>query len=254
MDALTLGFLMAFFAGLSTAIGAAIVFLLKELKPAYLAFSLAFSTGVMMTVSFLELMPESILIVGHAHSLVFFFTGSLIALIIDYFVPHEYIMECVSGDCKHDSRLLKTGVFVALGLAIHNFPEGFAVMAGSLQSLELGIVVAIAIAMHNIPEGIAVAMPVFFSTGKKRKAFLVSFLSGMAEPVGAILAAFVLLPFLSPLVIGGSLALVSGFMVYICVDELLPTTMHYAKQNTHLMTSGFLVGSIVMGATLVMLS
>ena len=254
MDAIATGLLLALFAGLSTTIGSAIVFLIKKPKNNYLAFSLAFSTGVMITVSFIELLPVGIDKIGYANALAIFFGGAFLIFLIDYLVPHEYIMEKVSNAKGRSSKLLKTGLFAALGLAIHNFPEGFAVFAGSLQSIELGVVLAIAIAIHNIPEGIAVSIPVYFATKNKRKAFMISFFSGVAEPIGALIGALILLPFLSAELIGGSLAFVAGIMVYICIDELLPTAVIYAKGNSHLMTFGFLLGSIVMGATLALLA
>lgn len=252
MDPIVVGLLLALFAGLSTTIGSAIVFVIKEVKESYLAFSLAFSVGVMITVSFIELLPSGIEIIGFTNALIAFFVGSIFIALIDYFVPHEYIMEKVSKSNRHP-LVLKTGLFAAFGLAIHNFPEGFAVFAGSLQSLELGIILAIAIAIHNIPEGIAVSIPVYFATKSKSKAFMISFFSGLAEPIGALIGALILLPFLSPHLIGVSLAFVAGTMVYICVDELIPTAVKYSKGNSHLMTFGYLFGSLVMGVTLVML-
>ncbi|MBN1941412.1 MAG: zinc transporter ZupT [Candidatus Diapherotrites archaeon] len=254
MNAVFLGLILATFAGLSTVIGGFVVFFIKELKPKYLSFSLAFSTGVMITISFIELLPAGIETIGYAHALIGFFGGATIAFLIDYSVPHEYIMEKAVKCKTKNTALIKLCSFTAIGIAIHNFPEGFAVLAGNLQSLKLGLITSIAIAMHNIPEGVAVAIPMFFATKKKRKALWASFLSGLAEPIGALIGALILLPFLSAELVGASLAIVAGIMVYICIDELLPTAMHYAKNNTHLMTFGFLLGSAVMGATLVILA
>ncbi|PIN98371.1 MAG: zinc transporter ZupT [Candidatus Diapherotrites archaeon CG10_big_fil_rev_8_21_14_0_10_31_34] len=254
MNVILTGLILALFAGLSTTIGSAVVFFIKEMKTSYLAFSLAFSTGVMITISFIEMLPKGIEAIGYEKAIIMFFGGAGIIFLVDYFIPHEYILEKVSNVKKQDAKLLKTGLFVGLGLAIHNFPEGFAVFAGNLHSAETGIIMAIAIAIHNIPEGIAVSIPVYFATKKKRKAFFVSFLSGMAEPLGAIIAALILLPFLSDSVIGASLAFVAGIMVFICFDELLPTAKKYCNGNSHLMIFGLLIGSLVMGATLVILN
>jgi len=253
MDSVFLGLIMATIAGLSTVIGSAVVFFIKEMKESYLAFSLSFSTGIMVTVSFIELIPKGTELIGFEKTLIAFFVGAIFVFLIDFFVPHEYIMEKVSKTEQKNKGLMKTGLFVALGLAIHNFPEGFSVLAGNLESIELGLVMTVAIAIHNIPEGIAVSIPVYFATKKKRKAFFISFLSGLAEPLGALIGAVILLPFLSAGVIGASLAFVAGIMVFICFDELLPTAMNYCKGNSNLMTFGFLLGSMVMGITLIML-
>jgi len=253
MDVILTGLLLSLFAGLSTAIGGMLVFLIKDFKKCYLAFSLAFATGVMITVSFIELLPTGIDAIGYTNALIAFFIGAAAAFLIDYFVPHNYIMENVSKGKDFNPQLFRVGLLVALGIAIHNFPEGFAVFAGNLNSLGLGIVIAVAIAIHNIPEGFAVSMPVYYATKNKRKAFFISFLSGIAEPVGAIIAALVLLPFLSAQLVGASLAFVAGIMVYICIDELLPTAYACAEGKPHTMTFAFLLGSLVMGITLILL-
>lgn len=253
MDAILTGLLLSLFAGLSTAMGGVLVFLIKDFKRCYLAFSLAFATGVMITISFVELLPTGMESFGYTGALAVFFVGAAVAFFIDYLVPHNYIMEKVSNDKDFNPQLFRVGLFVALGIAIHNFPEGFAVFAGNLASFKLGIVVAIALAIHNIPEGFAVSMPVYYATKNKRKAFLISLLSGLAEPVGAIIAALVLLPFLSAQLIGASLAFVAGVMVYICIDELLPTAYACAEGRQHNMTFAFLLGSAVMGLTLIFL-
>jgi len=253
MDVILTGLLLSLFAGLSTVIGSALIFLIRDFKKCYLAFSLAFATGVMITISFIELLPKGIESIGYTNALVAFFVGAIAAFLIDYFVPHTYEMEEFSNRKDFDPKLFRVGLLVALGIAIHNFPEGFAVFAGNLNSLELGAVIAIAIAIHNIPEGFAVSMPVYYATKNKRKAFFISFLSGIAEPVGAIIAALVLLPFLSAQLVGASLAFVAGIMVYICIDELLPTAYACAEGKPHTMTFAFLLGSLVMGITLILL-
>ncbi|HLD59015.1 MAG TPA: zinc transporter ZupT [archaeon] len=247
------GLFLSLLAGLATVIGGLIVFFIKKPKDAYLAFALAFSTGVMLTVSFLELLPAGILSVGYTYGLIVFFAGAAFAFLIDYVVPHRFIMEDATGNKDFDPKLFRVGMFVALGMAIHNFPEGFAVFAGSLQSIGLGITIAVAIAIHNIPEGIAVAIPVYYATKKKAKALFISFLSGITEPIGALIGALILLPFLSAQVIGASLALVAGIMVYICIDELMPAAFACARGKAHLMTFAFLLGSIVMGTALILI-
>jgi ZIP family zinc transporter len=253
MDAITTGMLFSLLAGLSTAVGGLTVFFIKKFRKSYLGFSLAFSTGVMITISFVEMLPEAMSTFGYVNALIAFFAGAAIAFLIDFIVPHSYIMEKFSNGSNFNPRLFRVGLLVALGLAIHNFPEGFAVFAGNLHSIGLGIIITVAIALHNIPEGISVAMPVYYATKNRKKAFFISFLSGISEPVGALIAALVLLPFLSPMLIGASLALVAGIMIYICVDELLPTAYSCANKKSHMMTFAFLLGSIVMGISLILL-
>jgi len=154
-------------------------------------------------------------------------------------------------DAALKSRLLKAGLFVALGLGIHNFPEGMATFATSLSDPQLGIAIAVAIAFHNIPEGLAVSAPVYAATGSRGKAFWWSFLSGVAEPVGALLAAAVLMPFLNEAILGGLLSVVAGIMVFISIDELLPVSRAYGEE--HLSIVGIVGGMVVMAASLWML-
>jgi ZIP family zinc transporter len=140
---------------------------------------------------------------------------------------------------------------VALGLAIHNFPEGMASFATALSDPQLGIAIAIAIAIHNIPEGLAVSAPVYVATGSRSKAFWWSFLSGVAEPLGALLAAIVLLPFLNDVVLGVLLSAVAGIMVFISIDELLPVSRAFGEE--HLSIVGVVAGMVVMSLSLWML-
>jgi len=172
--------------------------------------------------------------------------------LIDAAIPHDYMAEHISAEEeKRNINLARTGLFVALGIGIHNFPEGLATFAGTLQSLNLGIAIAVAIAIHNIPEGIAVSVPVYAATGSRRKAFLWSFLSGVAEPVGAGIAALFLMPFLNPALLGVILAAVAGIMVFISIDELVPVSRSYGEE--HLSIIGVVIGMIVMTASLWMM-
>jgi ZIP family zinc transporter len=145
-------------------------------------------------------------------------------------------------------RLKKTGMMVALSIGIHNFPEGIATFTSALNSLEIALPITAAIAIHNIPEGIAVSVPIYQATGDKKKAFTLSFLSGMAEPVGALFGFLILLPFWTPAINGFILAAVSGIMVFISVDELLPSAQKYGEH--HLSISGMVAGMAVMALSL----
>jgi ZIP family zinc transporter len=183
---------------------------------------------------------------GPAH--LAFFAGMLGMFLIDFLIPHEYMAERHRAEGSRQEGLLKTGLLVALGIGIHNFPEGMATFTGALQDVSLGVAIAGAIALHNIPEGLAVAAPVYAATGSRSKAFLWSFLSGVAEPAGAAVAALVLMPFLSEAVLGLMLAAVAGIMVFISLDELLPVARSFGQE--HLSIVGVGLGMAVMAASL----
>jgi zinc transporter, ZIP family len=148
-------------------------------------------------------------------------------------------------------KLMRMGLFTALAIAIHNFPEGLATFIAALTDLSLGIPIAIAIAIHNIPEGIAVSVPIYYATGSRRRAFKYSFLSGLAEPVGALIGWLILMPYLTDTVFGIVFAGVAGIMVFISFDELLPAAREYGEH--HLSVYGLIAGMAVMGISLVLL-
>ena len=171
-------------AGLSTTIGSLMGIFVRKPGPRFMALTLGFSGGVMILVSFVELLAGGIEAVGFGLAHVGFFGGMLVMFVIDFMIPHEYMAEHHHTEGGEQDALLKTGLLVALGIGIHNFPEGMATFAGTLQDVRLGVAIAVAIAIHNIPEGLAVSAPVYAATGSRSKAFLWSFLSGVAEPVG----------------------------------------------------------------------
>ena len=255
---------LTLFAGLSTGIGSALAFFTKQTNTKFLSVALGFSAGVMIYVSFVEIFfkakeslveaigyyPGTWVTVGS------FFGGILLIAIIDKFIPsaenpHEIKkVEDAEKGPKKDKRLMRMGVFTALAIAIHNFPEGLATFIAALTDPGLGIAIAVAIAIHNIPEGIAVSVPIYYATGNKRKAFAYSFLSGLAEPVGALVGYFILLPFLSELTFGILFAGVAGIMVFISIDELLPAAREYGEH--HLSIYGLIGGMAVMAVSLLM--
>ncbi len=156
------------------------------------------------------------------------------------------------GNIPFDAHNLhRMGIFAALAITIHNFPEGLATFIAALQEPALGVAIAIAIALHNIPEGIAVSIPIYYATGSKKKAFLYSFLSGLAEPIGAIVGFLILMPFLSDTLFGVIFAMVGGIMVYISFDELLPAAQKYGE--LHLSIYGLIAGMAVMAVSLLYL-
>lgn len=233
-------------AGLSTTIGSVIALFYKKPSPAYMTLTLGFSAGVMIFVSFVELLQSGIESLGFFWGNLAFFAGIILMAIIDITVSHTYELE--SGASSEKSKTEKMALLVALGIMIHNFPEGMATFAGTLKDTSVGFSLMFAIAIHNIPEGIAVSTPVFAASGSSKKAFLWSFLSGASEPVGAIIAALILSPFLNDAVLGFMLSLVAGFMVFISFDELLPATHSYGKE--HLAIAGIIGGMAVMAFSL----
>jgi len=243
-------------AGLSTGIGSAIAYFIRRPKIVYLSFSLGLSAGVMIYVSFVELLPGATEIVGEWLGVLFFFIGIGFIAIVDLLVPEPENPHNLEGLDEprgpHEEReLMRTGVMTALAIGIHNFPEGLATFASALSDVRLGVFIAIAIAIHNIPEGIAVSVPIYYATSNKNKAFLYSFLSGVSEPVGALLGFLVLMPFLTPVVLAGTLAFVAGVMIYISLDELLPMAHRYG--HGHLVIGGIVLGMLVMAVSLIML-
>jgi len=257
------------FAGLSTGIGGLIVLLFRKTNAKILSVALGFSAGVMIYVSFVEIFFQSRHLLmtslgeekGGIVNTAAFFAGILLIAVIDKLVPeyenpHEaHKIEELEENQDHcglkgNKRLLRTGIFTALVLAIHNFPEGMATFIATIQQPSLGISIAVAVAIHNIPEGISVAIPVHCATGNRRKAFAYSLLSGLAEPLGAILTYFLLLPYLNDVIFGVLFAAVAGIMVFISLDELLPTAREYGEH--HLSIYGLISGMIVMSASLLL--
>lgn len=244
---------LSFLAGAATSVGALLSFFVKKDNFSVLAVGLGFSAGVMLYVSFMEILPQAGISLNEVFGadkgpwfvIATFFIGIIIAGAIDTFLPDHHLEEA-SLDKKN--KLKRLGLFTALALAIHNFPEGLATFMAAMQSPALGISIAVAVAVHNIPEGIAVALPVYHSTGSKSKAFWYSTLSGMAEPVGALLGFFLLRAVLHQAAFGILFAGIAGIMVYIALDELLPTAHEYG--NSHQVIWGVVGGMMIMAVSL----
>jgi ZIP family zinc transporter len=264
---LLLAFGLSMFAGLSTGIGSAMAFFTSRTSTKFLSVSLGLSAGVMIYVSFVELFPEAIHSLSGEYgenkakwiTVAGFFGGILLIGIIDKLIPsmdnpHEMrrVEEIdTEKNSKGKSKLMRVGVFTALAIAIHNFPEGMASFTATLIDPSLGIAIAVAVAIHNIPEGIAVSIPVFYATGNKKKAFWLSFLSGLAEPVGALAVWFILMPFLSESLMGIIFSVIAGIMVFISLDELLPAAEEYGEH--HLSIYGLIAGMAIMAFSLLIL-
>ena len=263
---LAVAFGLTLFAGLSTGIGSALAFFTKRTNKKLLSFALGFSGGVMLYVSFIEMFFEarkSLVgyigeIGGNWLTVISFFMGILLAALIDKLVPSfENPHEIHKVEDMDDpvlaatyKKLYRMGLFTSLAIAIHNFPEGLVTFASALVDIKLGISIAIAVAIHNIPEGIAVSIPIYFATGNRKKAFVYSFLSGLAEPVGAVIGYLILFPFFNDMVFGILFASVAGIMVFISLDELLPASREYGEH--HMSMYGLIAGMIVMAVSLLL--
>ncbi len=257
---------LTLFAGLATGVGSAIAFFARKTNTRFLSVALGFSAGVMIYVSMIEIFlkaRDSLAATygdtrGYWYTTIAFFTGMAFIGIIDRLVPsfenpHEpRKIEEMDEDpeASKKSALLRMGLFSALAIAIHNFPEGLATFTGALKDPALGISIAVAIAIHNIPEGIAVSVPLYYATGSKKRAFGLSFLSGLAEPVGALIGYFLLLRYMNDAVFGLLFAGVAGIMVFISLDELLPTAEKYGEH--HLAIYGLIAGMAVMALSLLL--
>ncbi|ECP9257207.1 zinc transporter ZupT [Campylobacter jejuni] len=281
-EQISIAMLLTLFAGFSTAIGSIIAFFSRKDDLRVLSLGLGFSAGVMIYISFMEILPTALKdFKNHYDShwaellgLACFFGGILISLLIDKLIPEDVnphepkedlseLKICPlpqkgqnppkfhPGEKLHQintKALKRTGIFTALAIAIHNFPEGFATFISSLDNLTLGIAIAIAVAIHNIPEGLAVSLPIYHATGDKKKAFIYSALSGFAEPLGAFVGALILLPFIGDLTLAISFAVIAGIMVFISLDELLPAAKTYDKAHDSLY--GLIAGMAIMALSL----
>lgn len=251
-------------AGLATGIGSTIAFFGKRSRPTFLATTLGFSGGVMIYIAFVEMFPAgNALLVGALGetqgrwvNVAAFFGGILLITVIDVMVPsyenpHDAaLLEDVEVPGARGSELKRLGLFTALAVGIHNFPEGISTFFAALSDPAVGISMAIAVALHNIPEGISISVPVLYATGSKRKAFIFSFLSGMSEPVGALLGWLVLRPFLSDTLLGIVFAAVAGVMVFISLDQMIPNAKRYGEGHESLY--GLIAGMAVMATTLLL--
>jgi ZIP family zinc transporter len=256
---------LTIFAGLSTGIGSIIGFMSKEFNPKFLSGALGFSAGVMIYVSLVEIFvkaKDSLSAsfgnrMGNYITVIGFFAGIAIIALIDRLIPaaenpHEIsnIKEGEVQDEIKERKLMRMGLFSALAIAIHNFPEGLATFMGALADPALGVSIAVAIAIHNIPEGLAVSAPIYYATKNRKRAFFLSLLSGISEPIGALLGYFVLRSVFGDATFGAIFASVAGIMVYISLDELLPTAEEYGEH--HIAILGVIAGMLVMAISLLL--
>lgn len=253
-EAILTALLMTLIAGLSTGIGSLMAFFTKVTNTRFLSGALGLSAGVMVYVSFVELLPDAIHSMEHYASekmamfyvLLSFFGGMGLIALIDFLVPEdENPHEIHNINSGANGKLKRTGMMLALTIGIHNFPEGIATFVSGLESLDIALPIVVAVAIHNIPEGIAVSVPIYHSTRSRKKALWFSIASGFAEPLGALFALAFLMPIWTPAVNAVCLAAVAGIMVFISFDELLPSSEEYGHH--HFAIGGVILGMALMG-------
>ncbi len=257
MDNSLFALMLSVLAGAATCVGSAAALFARRQNTKFLAASLGFSAGVMLYVSMVEIFSKAKIylcaavgdIAGYWITVAGFFAGTALIFLIDYFLPSaDGDIGC--GSKSRSASLKRIGVMTALAMAIHNFPEGLATFTSALKDPHLGVAIAVAIAIHNIPEGIATSAPIYFSTGSRKKAFGVSVLSGLTEPVGALLGYLILRPFFTDAVFGALFSTVAGIMVFIALEELLPMAKEVEKSKTAII--GAVSGMAVMAVSLVL--
>ena len=246
--------LITFLAGLATAIGSVVAFILKRDNLKALSVGLGFSAGVMIFLSFTDIIPSAGEMLkenfpNNHEWIVYggFIIGILIAILIDMFIPdHIPEQDLLNPDKVVDAehRIKRAGLLTAVAICVHNFPEGMATFISSYEDPSLGLYITLAIMLHNIPEGISIAIPIYSSTNSKLKAFKYTFLSALAEPLGAIITFLFLQPFINELLLGIVFAIVCGVMIYIAFNELIPNAINLGFQNIYLFS--ILLGIIVM--------
>ena len=282
---LLFAFGITLFAGLATGIGGLIAFFARRTKTTFLAFSLGFSAGVMVFISFTEILTEAGRMMQLAYdqttaawlTFISFVGGIGLSAVLDKVLPsegnphelkrveqmHPETRDPDKPECQgrrlqsrvrhgvRDQKLMRLGIFTAIAIGVHNFPEGIATFMSAMSDITVGVSIAVAVAIHNIPEGIAVSVPVYYATGSRRKALAWSVLSGFSEPIGALAGYFILTLFNSDVSLGFVFASVAGIMVYIAFDELLPAAHKYGKH--HVAIYGLISGMIAIGVSLILL-
>ncbi len=254
--------ILTLLAGLATGLGGLSIYFTKKYSGKFLAVSLGFSAGVMLFISLVELLNESTASLsllygngyGKAYGYISFFAGIALIAIIDRLIPEKenpHELNFVNGAEKDKGSLTKIGLVSALAIAVHNFPEGIATFATAMDNTGNGAGIAIAIALHNIPEGIAIAVPIYFATGRKFHALILSLMSGLAEPFGGIAGYYLFSEIMNEAFTGIILAAVAGIMVYISLDELLPTAEKYGEH--HPAITGVISGMAFMGISLLII-
>lgn len=284
-SSLLFAFGITLLAGLATGVGGLIAFFAKRTKTTFLAFSLGLSAGVMIFISFTEILTEAGRMMQSSYdtdtaawlTFLSFVAGIGLSAAIDKILPsegnphelkrveqmHPESRDPDKTECHgrkmpnqshpkiKDKKLMRLGIFTAVAIGIHNFPEGIATFMSAMSDVAVGVSIAAAVAIHNIPEGIAVSVPVYYATGSRKKALVWSVLSGFSEPVGALAGYFILSLFKTDLILAFVFAMVAGIMIYISFDELLPAAHKYGKH--HVAIYGLVSGMIIIGISMILL-
>lgn len=244
-------------AALSTVLGALFVVFAREPNPRLLSFGLAFAGGAMVYVSLVEIFLKSEsafaasfdVRAAHAFATLSFFGGILLIAGVDRFIPNPH-GGMVLGNNGEQGHIARVGLLAALAITAHNLPEGLATFLATLQNPVVGVPLAVAIAIHNIPEGVSIAIPVFYATGSKQRALIATGVSALAEPAGALIGYTILAPFLSEIAFAIVFGMIAGVMVFLALDELLPTAKRYARG--HETVYGMVIGMAALATSLVM--
>jgi zinc transporter, ZIP family len=251
-------FAVCLFAGLVTVVGSFLLLGADKANPRALAFGLAFAGGAMVYVSLAEIFTKSSLAFAetfnekqaYTYATLAFFAGVLFLAAVDRMVPNPHQNAGGEIASAEPAYLRRVGLMAALAITAHNLPEGLATFFATLDDPVVGAPLAIAIAIHNIPEGVSIAIPIYYATGSKVKAVIATFISGLAEPVGALIGYLILAPFLSPVIFGIVFGVIAGAMVFLALDELLPAAKRYA--SGHETVYGMVTGMAALAASLVM--
>ena len=246
MNNTLIAFLLTFIAGFSTMLGVLVIYIKSKNHNKIIMASLSFAAGVMITVSITDLIPESILLLGNnlknsttiIISILAIVLGIIISMIIDYYLPDKPISN------TKDKSLFKVGIISMIAIILHNLPEGIATFVATSSDVKLGISLTLAIAMHNIPEGISISVPIYYSTGSKKKAIFYTLISALSEPLGALLAFIFLKIFINDTILGILFSLIAGIMLQISFCELFPAARKY--DNKKYLFIFFTIGVIFM--------
>ena len=260
MGEFALPLLLTTIGGLATGIGSLTSLFFTDIKREKLSIVMGFAAGVMIYISFAELLVESMEAAGFVAANTAFFGGILFMMLADFLIPHSYLAEQIIGPQKNKEKaqtdkdddkeeVLSAGLMTAIGIALHNFPEGIIVFISALHDIRLGIALTVAIALHNIPEGFSIGMPVLYATNDRKKTFGYSLAAGLAEPVGALLLIVFFGFMISEFVVHLALGFVAGIMVFISLDELLP--LSFKESDPHSVVLWIISGMLIMFITLI---